>query len=82
MRANCVCPGPIETRAEKGETDVEKRRAANTPMGRNGTAEEIANVFTFLASDMASYVTGALWVVDGGTTIGKSAMAQRFRGRR
>ena len=78
VRANCVCPGPIETRAQNGETSDEKSRAANTPMGRNGTAEEIANVFTFLASDMASYVTGALWVVDGGTTIGKSAMNNDF----
>ena len=64
IRANCVCPGPIDK-----DSDAE---AAGTPMGRHGTAEEIANVFTFLASDMASYVTGALWVVDGGTTIGKS----------
>lgn len=72
IRANCVCPGPIDRLArEAEETDTEKARVANSPMGRRGTAEEIANVFTFLASDMASYVTGALWVVDGGTTIGK-----------
>ena len=73
IRANCVCPGPIDKLArEAEETDAEKARVANSPMGRRGTAEEIANVFTFLASDMASYVTGALWVVDGGTTIGKA----------
>ena len=78
VRANCVCPGPIETRANTEASDDEKRRLANTPMGRNGTAEEIANVFTFLASDMASYVTGALWVVDGGTTIGKSPVTSDF----
>ena len=72
IRANCVCPGPVDKLArEAEETDAEKARVANSPMGRRGTAEEIANVFTFLASDMASYVTGALWVVDGGTTIGK-----------
>ena len=68
IRANCVCPGPIDKAAHEDETEVS---AAGTPMGRRGTAEEVANVFTFLASDMASYVTGALWVVDGGTTIGK-----------
>ena len=75
IRANCVCPGPVDKtcpvdKACKAEDD-EQSSLSQTPMGRRGTAEEIANVFTFLASDMASYVTGALWVVDGGTTIGK-----------
>ena len=71
IRANCVCPGPIDKLSKEADTDAEQQSVANTPMGRRGTAEEVANVFTFLASDMASYVTGALWVVDGGTTIGK-----------
>jgi len=71
IRANCVCPGPVDKLSKEADTADEKARVASTPMGRRGTAEEIANVFTFLASDMASYVTGALWVVDGGTTIGK-----------
>jgi hypothetical protein len=42
-----------------------------TPMGRRGTPEEVANVFCFLASDEASFVTGALYEVDGGITISK-----------
>ena len=71
IRANCVCPGPVDKLAKEAYSDAEEQHIAQTPMGRRGTAEEIANVFTFLASDMASYVTGALWVVDGGTTIGK-----------
>ena len=76
IRANCVCPGPIDnswTHKETGPMDAktEQNFVAATPMGRRGTPEEIANVFAFLASDMASYVTGALWAVDGGTIVGK-----------
>ena len=68
IRANCVCPGPIDKVCQV--EDGAQSPLSQSPMGRRGTAEEVANVFTFLASDMASYVTGALWVVDGGTTIG------------
>ncbi|RYX84610.1 SDR family oxidoreductase [bacterium] len=76
IRANCVCPGPIDTawtHKENGPMDdrMDPSLVAATPMGRRGTPEEIANVFAFLASDMASYVTGALWAVDGGTIVGK-----------
>lgn len=49
-----------------------------TPMARLGTVEEIANVYAFLASDEASYVTGALWVVDdGGITVGKGPIGKQ-----
>jgi hypothetical protein len=41
----------------------------STAFGRRATTEEVANVYAFLASDEASYVTGALWLVDGATTI-------------
>lgn len=74
IRANCVCPGPIDTswtHHESGPMDEEAEETVvmSTAFGRRGTTEEIANVYAFLASDEASYVTGALWLVDGATTI-------------
>jgi NAD(P)-dependent dehydrogenase (short-subunit alcohol dehydrogenase family) len=76
VRANCVCPGPIDTAWTHKETgavdeDIEKALVAATPLGRRGTVEEIANIYAFLASDDASFVTGALWLVDGGITPAK-----------
>ncbi len=74
VRANAVCPGPIDTqmtRAEIGAMDqqTQKMVVKATPMARRGTTEEMANVYAFLASDEASYVTGALLLADGGITI-------------
>jgi NAD(P)-dependent dehydrogenase (short-subunit alcohol dehydrogenase family) len=79
IRANCICPGPIDTawtHKETGAVDenLEKGLLAATPLGRRGTAEEIANVYAFLASDEASFVTGALWLADGGITPAKGAV--------
>jgi hypothetical protein len=47
-----------------------------TPLGRHGTPEEAANVFAFLASDEASFVTGALYFVDGGISIGRGPVGR------
>jgi NAD(P)-dependent dehydrogenase (short-subunit alcohol dehydrogenase family) len=79
VRANCVCPGPVDTawtHKETGAVDenVEKALISATPLGRRGTVEEVANVYAFLASDEASFVTGALWLVDGGITPAKGAI--------
>ena len=72
IRVNCVCPGAINTRVSQvlGGDDVEgfKRRLGQNPVGRIGEPEEIANAALFLASDEASFVTGAAIVVDGGLT--------------
>jgi NAD(P)-dependent dehydrogenase (short-subunit alcohol dehydrogenase family) len=73
VRANCVCPGPIDTAWTHRETgpmdrEMEQMIVASTPLGRRGTPEEMANVYAFLASDEASYVTGALFLADGGIT--------------
>ena len=71
IRVNCVCPGAIDTRAPDllgGARAGEIRRiqAAATPLGRMGRAEEMARAILFLASDDASFVTGAALVADGG----------------
>lgn len=76
VRANCVCPGAIDTAWTRGSTSPIPLAAqagidAIIPLGRRGTPEEMANVFAFLASDEASYVTGALWLADGGITPAK-----------
>ncbi|WBO83416.1 SDR family NAD(P)-dependent oxidoreductase [Hymenobacter yonginensis] len=77
VRVNCVGPGPIDTawtHKETGPMDskMEKNTVNGVPMGRRGTPEEVANVYLFLASDEASYVTGATYFVDGGVTLSKS----------
>ena len=81
VRANCVCPGAIDTAWTHKETGPmkakhEKMIIEGTPMGRRGTPEEIANAYLFLASDEASYVTGALFSVDGGITISKGSVGK------
>lgn len=69
IRVNAVCPGPIET-ALAGpllrHAKVAPAYANAIPMGRVGRAEEVAAAAAFLASDDASYITGAILVVDGG----------------
>lgn len=77
VRANCVCPGPVDTAWTRGPDSPipqaqQQAIGSMIPLGRRATPEEIANVFAFLASDQASYVTGALWLVDGGVTPAKS----------
>jgi meso-butanediol dehydrogenase/(S,S)-butanediol dehydrogenase/diacetyl reductase len=75
IRVNCVCPGAINTRAAQilgGDRAEEFRRmqAQAHPLGRMGEPEEIANTVLFLASDEASFITGAAIMVDGGITAG------------
>ncbi len=79
VRANCVCPGPIDTawtHKETGAIDakIEEALVTATPLGRRGTPEEVANVYAFLASDDASYINGAVWLVDGGITPAKGVI--------
>jgi meso-butanediol dehydrogenase/(S,S)-butanediol dehydrogenase/diacetyl reductase len=70
IRCNALCPGPIGTPAlramELARKEVMDRIKKAIPMGRLGTPQEMANVALFLASDEASFVTGAFFVADGG----------------
>jgi NAD(P)-dependent dehydrogenase (short-subunit alcohol dehydrogenase family) len=72
IRVNALCPGPVETpllmRIFDGTPGALERRLVHLPMGRLAQAREIAQGALFLASDEASYVTGATFLVDGGLT--------------
>jgi NAD(P)-dependent dehydrogenase (short-subunit alcohol dehydrogenase family) len=82
VRANCVCPGPIDTAWTHKETgpmdkEMETMLIQASPLARRGTTEEVANIYAFLASDEASYVTGALYMVDGGISIAKGPVGDK-----
>ena len=71
VRVNMVAPGPIETGMLDRFTGTPERKAglaATVPLNRVGRPEEIAQTIMFLASDKASFITGASYVVDGGKT--------------
>lgn len=77
IRVNCVCPGDVMTpmlpddAAKRGMSwDDYAAGAADRPLGRIGTAEDIANACVYLASDESSFVTGEALVVDGGGVAG------------
>ena len=76
IRCNCICPGTVETpsledRIAAFDDPVQARRdfIARQPLGRIGTAEEIASLAVWLASDESAYATGTAIVVDGGVSL-------------
>ena len=75
IRVNCICPGDVETPMLPADAKMRGLSWQNyledckkRPMGRIGTADEIAKAVLFLASDDSSFMTGAALVVDGGGT--------------
>ena len=76
IRCNCICPGTVETpslgdRIAAFDDPVQARKdfVARQPLGRLGTAEEIASIAVWLASDESTYATGTAFVVDGGVSL-------------
>jgi NAD(P)-dependent dehydrogenase (short-subunit alcohol dehydrogenase family) len=75
IRVNCICPGDVETPMLLADAKLRKMKwsdylvgASDRPLGRIGTPDEIARAALFLASDEASFITGAILAVDGGGT--------------
>ena len=78
IRVNCICPASIDTPMLQAsfdrQADPQAARARNVkrhPLGRLGTAEDVANLALFLASDEAAFITGGTYVVDGGALLAR-----------
>src|ERR1700710_2260202 len=74
VRCNCICPGTIETpsmlnRAAAAGPGGREMFVSRQPMGRLGTAEEIAALAVYLASDESAFTTGVAHIIDGGWTL-------------
>jgi NAD(P)-dependent dehydrogenase (short-subunit alcohol dehydrogenase family) len=88
VRVNAVCPGPVDTRMihsleqqlnPADPASVSRRYQAAIPLGRYVVPDEIANTVLFLCSDLASAITGAQYVVDGGRTATGGAVTQAMQ---
>ena len=79
IRANCITPGPtedIEGMRRLAPSPDARRRVENVvPLGRFGTKDELADLALFLCSDAAAYITGAIYVCDGGQSLVRSSLS-------
>ncbi|MCX7605078.1 MAG: SDR family oxidoreductase [Bryobacteraceae bacterium] len=84
IRVNAVCPGLIRTDLTVGhfaQPELLKEYFRHIPLGRGGTPEEVAAAIVFLASPLASYITGAALLVDGGQMAAKFGIWDERMGR-
>jgi len=84
IRVNAVCPGLIRTDLTAGhfaQPELLKDYFRHIPLGRGGTPEEVARAIVFLASPLASYITGAALLVDGGQMAAKFGVWDERMGR-
>jgi meso-butanediol dehydrogenase / (S,S)-butanediol dehydrogenase / diacetyl reductase len=85
IRVNIICPGTVRTPIWKARVaarpDIFDRLSRWYPLGRVAEPEEIASTALFLASDEASFITGATIVVDGGLTAGIGRMSRELAGK-
>jgi NAD(P)-dependent dehydrogenase (short-subunit alcohol dehydrogenase family) len=85
IRVNAIAPGLVDTaiwgkmydRPEILDQGMRQNMAGSVPLGRMATPEDIAKMASFLASDEADYITGQIFVVDGGRTVGLASAAAR-----
>ncbi|PWT97780.1 MAG: short-chain dehydrogenase, partial [Terriglobia bacterium] len=78
IRANCITPGPTadtEGMARLAPSEESRRRVEQSiPLRRYGTKDELADLALFLSSDAASFITGAVYLCDGGHSLTRPAM--------
>jgi NAD(P)-dependent dehydrogenase (short-subunit alcohol dehydrogenase family) len=81
IRCNCITPGPTDDtegmRRLAPDAKTRERTARAVPLGRFGTKDELADLALFLCSDAAGYITGGIYVCDGGMSLARSAFALR-----
>jgi NAD(P)-dependent dehydrogenase (short-subunit alcohol dehydrogenase family) len=77
IRVNVVAPGAIDTAFDPPTFPPDRR--PDVPLGRMGTADEVATIVLFLLSPESAYVNGAIWTVDGGRTALSPAFAAQRR---
>jgi NAD(P)-dependent dehydrogenase (short-subunit alcohol dehydrogenase family) len=86
IRVNAVSPGPFHSRGAADRLwpseEIEQKILAEIPLGRFGTTEEVGELVCFLASDAAPWITGSVWLADGGWTLPKALVEDMSKVRR